>query len=181
VPIKKAGAYQLRTAVRDVASGRLGSATQFVEVPDLGRDRLALSGLIMSGAAAPAGGDGPGGSPTSEIDPDSTPAVRRFHRGSAASYALAIYNARVPSAAARPQLLVRLSLYRDDRLAQAMPAMPYDGAGQADPRRLALAGSFRLGSTMEPGRYVLEVAVQDLAAGPKAGPAAQWMDFEVVE
>jgi VWFA-related protein len=35
VPVKKAGAYQLRTALRDVATERVGSATQFIEVPDL--------------------------------------------------------------------------------------------------------------------------------------------------
>src|SRR6266404_1451941 len=35
VPIKKAGAYQLRTVIRDTVTERLGSAAQFVEVPDL--------------------------------------------------------------------------------------------------------------------------------------------------
>src|SRR4030095_3517884 len=33
LPIKKPGAYQLRTAVRDSASLKLGSANQFIEVP----------------------------------------------------------------------------------------------------------------------------------------------------
>jgi VWFA-related protein len=35
VPIQKAGAYQLRIAVRDTDSKRVGAASQFVEVPDL--------------------------------------------------------------------------------------------------------------------------------------------------
>jgi hypothetical protein len=107
--------------------------------------------------------------------------VRRFHRGTSVSYALAVYNAHTVSATGRPDLLVRLSLYRDDRLLQSMPILSFVGEGQSDPKRLALAGSFRLGATMEPGRYVLEVAVQDKAAGSKAGPVAQWMDFEVVD
>lgn len=42
--VKKPGAYQLRVALRDVASGRIGSAWQFVEVPDMSQGRLALSG-----------------------------------------------------------------------------------------------------------------------------------------
>src|SRR5205807_926340 len=35
VPIKKPGAYQLRMSLRDSSSERIGSASQFVEVPDL--------------------------------------------------------------------------------------------------------------------------------------------------
>jgi hypothetical protein len=49
VPIKKPGAYQLRTALRDEATGRIGSASQFVEVPDLSKDRLLTSGLLIRG------------------------------------------------------------------------------------------------------------------------------------
>jgi hypothetical protein len=51
VPVKKAGVYQLRMAVRDTATERTGSASQFIEVPDLKKNRLALSGLVISGAA----------------------------------------------------------------------------------------------------------------------------------
>ena len=50
VPLKKAGAYQLRFAVRDAASARVGSASQFVEVPNLKKGRLALSGLYLNGS-----------------------------------------------------------------------------------------------------------------------------------
>ncbi len=49
VPLKKPGAYQLRVSLRDSASERLGSASQFIEAPDLTKNRLALSGIVMSG------------------------------------------------------------------------------------------------------------------------------------
>src|ERR1041384_8696351 len=49
VPIKKAGAYQLPLAVRDDATARTGSASQFIEVPDVNKKRLPLSGLVVSG------------------------------------------------------------------------------------------------------------------------------------
>jgi VWFA-related protein len=52
VPIKKPGAYQLRVALRDSASERVGSASQFVEVPDLKKNRLALSGIVINGITA---------------------------------------------------------------------------------------------------------------------------------
>src|SRR3989442_14718525 len=41
-------------SLRDTTTKRFGSASQFVEVPDLKKNRLALSGLALSGAM-PAG------------------------------------------------------------------------------------------------------------------------------
>jgi hypothetical protein len=49
VPIKKPGAYQLRIAVRDAVSNKIGSANQFIQVPDLKKGALALSGVAITG------------------------------------------------------------------------------------------------------------------------------------
>src|SRR5437763_10977875 len=49
VPIKKPGVYQLRVALRDETSERVGSACQFVEVPAFKNNRLRLSGIIVRG------------------------------------------------------------------------------------------------------------------------------------
>ncbi|HKE03783.1 MAG TPA: VWA domain-containing protein [Blastocatellia bacterium] len=46
--IKKPGAYQFRAVIRDPETGRLGSAGQFIQVPDLSKNRLALSGLVLA-------------------------------------------------------------------------------------------------------------------------------------
>jgi VWFA-related protein len=53
-PVKKPGAYQMRVAVRDTATAKVGSASQFIEVPDIKKNRLALSGVIVSGYEAEA-------------------------------------------------------------------------------------------------------------------------------
>ena len=50
VPVKKPGAYQLRVAVRDTATAHIGSASQFIEVPNLDKNRLSLSGLVINGS-----------------------------------------------------------------------------------------------------------------------------------
>ena len=55
VPVQKAGAYQLRIAVRDAATERVGSASQFIEVPNLTKKRLTLSGLVVNGYDPKAG------------------------------------------------------------------------------------------------------------------------------
>jgi VWFA-related protein len=49
LPVKKAGAYQLRVAARDAVSERVGSANQFTEVSDIGKGRLTVSGILLAG------------------------------------------------------------------------------------------------------------------------------------
>ena len=51
VPLKQPGPYQLRIALRDVASDRIGSASRFIDVPDVKKGQLTLSGLVIEGVA----------------------------------------------------------------------------------------------------------------------------------
>jgi VWFA-related protein len=46
-PVKSAGVYQYRIALRDTATGRIGSASQIVEIPDVKKQRLTLSSLAV--------------------------------------------------------------------------------------------------------------------------------------
>jgi VWFA-related protein len=208
VPVKKPGAYQMRMAVRDSASGRTGSASQFVEVPDLKKNRLALSGVVVSGTLEPAaggarqGGDparGGGGAAASgggaqsaapadgaveaAPDPEATTAVRRFRQRMLLDYALLVFNARADRATGRPQLTSRTLLYREGRPVYSGPEKPIPLLADADPKRLALLGRLQLGSDLPPGDYVLQVVVTDALAKPgdKYRTASQWIDFEVVK
>ena len=49
------GPLQVHVVVRDTASGRVGSARQFLDFPDFGSGQLLLSGIFLSGA--PGGGE----------------------------------------------------------------------------------------------------------------------------
>lgn len=79
-PIMKPGAYQFRMVLRDPNAEKLGSAGQFINVPDLKKNRLALSGLTLTQPLSSA----PNAStqPKTEVDDNiqPTPAVRRFAR-----------------------------------------------------------------------------------------------------
>ncbi|MGI8467089.1 MAG: VWA domain-containing protein [Pyrinomonadaceae bacterium] len=103
VPVKNAGVYTFRTALRDAATKKLGSASQVIEVPDLKKDKLFVSGLILSGVdangkiyppdAAKADND------FSTVVSKAIPAIRQFRRSSIVAYAYSIYNAKVDATA----------------------------------------------------------------------------------
>jgi hypothetical protein len=200
VPIKKAGAYQLRMAVRDTLTERTGSASQFIEVPDLKKNRLAVSGLIVSGAtgettnpgaataataaaASPAAGsDGRPGQVTAadEADALAVPAVRRFRQNALLALGYAIYNARVDKATGWPQLSTQTRIYHDGQVI-------FTGREQAvetqtpglDLKRIGVLAQFRLGAALPPGEYVLQVVVTDMLRDDKHRTATQWIDFEI--
>jgi len=58
VNLQKPGAYQIRVAVRDQATGKIGSANQFLEIPDIHKRRLALTSLVLQDGDRPAGAGG---------------------------------------------------------------------------------------------------------------------------
>jgi VWFA-related protein len=94
MPVKQPGPYQLRVALRDVGADRIGSASQFIDVPDLRKRQLTLSSLFIQGVGAAGTSDGS----VEVIDPDATLAVRRFRRGAMTTYRCYAYNvARNPS------------------------------------------------------------------------------------
>ena len=47
VPAKKPGGYYVRVAVKDRVSGNVGSAYEYVEIPDLKKNRLSLSDIFL--------------------------------------------------------------------------------------------------------------------------------------
>ena len=196
LPIKKAGAYQLRTAIRDAASERVGSAAQFIDVPNIYKNQLTLSGLVLSGVdpanarngsteSATTNGATPStsrlgsGDISDQVDPQAGPAVRRFRNGMMLHYSFLIYNAQLANAA--PQLQIQVRLLRDGQPVFVGQTQPFNASNQADLKRLATGGILRLGTDMGPGEYILQVIVSDALAKEKYGRATQWIDFEIVK
>jgi VWFA-related protein len=189
IPIKKAGAYQLRMAVRDETSKRIGAASQFVEVPDLSKNRLTVSGILLSGipletysksASVQQAGEKTDGA-NLQADPNSNPAVRLFKTDHALVYAFNIYNARVEKSTGKPKLKTQLRIYRDGKLIFVGEEEAFTPLDQSDAKRLLGAGVVRLGSQMVPGEYVLQLAVTDLLGKQKENVTSQWIDFDVIK
>lgn len=61
--------------------------------------------------------------------------------------------------------------------------MPVDVTNQSDLGRVVTTGIVRINSDLEPepGRYFLQLVVNDSLAKIKQGPVVQWIDFEVVK
>ena len=191
VPIQKAGAYQLRIAVRDADSKRVGSASQFVEVPELKKGQLALSGIVIAGMASRASSGarpGPAAGANSlaqattgseELDPQASPAVRRMHSGMVVDYAYSIYNAVRAKQTGRPQLLTQVRLFRDEQLIYTGKVLPFEAA-QQKVGKFAAVGTLQLSEHEKPGNYFLQVVVTDLLANRNRNTTTSWIDFEVV-
>ncbi|MCU1235211.1 MAG: hypothetical protein JWP63_3178, partial [Candidatus Solibacter sp.] len=187
VAVKKAGAYQMRVVLRDANSEKVGSASQFIDVPDINKGRLALSGIVLRAevpqapvnqSKEPAGADHPEGQQSTEIDPQGTPAVRIFKPGTAITYGYQILNAQGDTAR-KPELEVQTRLFRDGEQVYAGNPSPLTFTGQNDPKRLIGGGRMQLGGKITPGDYVLQVIVTDKLAKEKYRVATQSMDFEI--
>ncbi|HEY0380391.1 MAG TPA: VWA domain-containing protein [Pyrinomonadaceae bacterium] len=193
VPVKKPGAYQLRAVVRDASSERIGSASQFIEVPDVKKNRLALSGIIVDGVdpaaraaqppaeAAAGGAAAAAGQEPVESDPQASPAVRRFRRGLVMRYAYTIFNAQADKATGRPAVQTQMRLWREGREIFLGRVQPLDVTNQADLKRLQTGGALQLGTNLPPGEYALQIIVTDPLAKEKYRTATQWIDFEIVK
>lgn len=189
LPVKKPGAFQLRIAVRDAATARVGSANQFIAVPDLGKNRLTLSGLYVAGnrtqqstnashdsaTAHAAGGDAT--NELAELDAQAGPAVRRFRRGMVIDYGCEAYNARVDSNTGRPQLTMQVRLFRENQQVFASPSL--NVTGQPAAKRVVAMGHLQLGQNLTTGDYILQVIVTDVAGKNKPRVASQWIPIEV--
>ena len=181
VPIKMPGAYQLRTALRDSATQRIGSANQFIVVPDLNKNRLALSGIIVSGfdfdklKARAEISNASGGKLLPE--PRAGAGDRRMRRGLVLEFGYLIYNAQLDKTTQRPRLQTQIRLFRAGNQIFAGDVLPFDSGTQADLKRLNAGGRIQLGTDMSPGDYVLQVIVTDTLAKEKQRTATQWIDF----
>jgi len=183
VPTKKAGSVQIRVAVRDAKSERIGSANQFLEVPDLTKNNLALSGVYLSGTAPAQPGETTPSTEKKTDKPDVTagPAVRRLRHGMILSYSYTIYNARLDDSK-RPQLQTQMRLFRDGKEVFTGKPLTFNPGQQTDMKKLDAGGRLVVGTSLAPGTYVLQVTVADaLVTNKRYSLATQWIDFEIVK
>lgn len=165
MPAKRPGAYQVRVAVRDKATSKIGSAGQYMAVPDLKKkQQLAVSGVVLG-----------------TINPDKTvgrSGIRRFLAGSDLYYAYNLYNA-IDENGNRRDLVMDVMLFRDGKIVQTVPDVPIGAPDQSDRSRVFVGNTLRLDAALEPGHYHLQVVVRNRNVKQKGPAVAQWADFEI--
>ena len=167
MPVQRPGAYQVRVAARDRASSRIGSAGQFVGVPNLANKKFATSGVVLG------------------VGIDSVKhelynaGARRFAPNGDVYFAFMIYNAANETGALR-NLVMQTKLFRDGKSVYSGAEEPVKVAtNPGDLSRGFASGVVRLPSDIEPGSYYLQVTVTEVGVKEKVPAMVQWVDFEV--
>ncbi len=179
-PIKKPGAYQMRVAIRDHASEKIGSASQFVEVPKIKKKRLLISGIALENLTLEAWNKEETTKEKAETNPMSDTALRVFKRGTVLRYGYEIYNAKNTSVQ-KPQLQMQTRIFRDGKVIFESKLNPVDLTGQTDMQVISSAGAIALGTSMQNGDYVLQIIIMDALAKKKNQIATQFAQFEIVD
>jgi VWFA-related protein len=177
LPIKKAGGYQLRAVVRDSTSERIGSAMQFVEVPDVKKNRLMLSGILMGATLPKAGTAIDAQVPLDRTQLEGMPAVRIFRSGAAVSYAYKVLNVSL-DVDKKPQLESQLRLFRDGKLVYASRGSNVTSEKVQNGKQLIITGQMTL-KQIPSGDYTLQVIIEDNLRNDKYRIATQAIDFQV--
>jgi VWFA-related protein len=192
--IRGPGAYQWHVAVRNIAPDedklkpgraenlvprteggveplKIGSASQFIEVPDLKRSGLILSSIVLradgAGELSPVQAGQAAYRPVLAGDP----ALRRFRAKDTLSYRCDVLNAD-----AAP--VVEIGIYREGK--KIFEGKPGEVVATGA-RRFAVRGTYRLDERFAPGSYVLEAVVAGKQGKGKTPTITQASDFEIEE
>ena len=168
----------MRVVMRDTATSRIGSASQFIEVPNLTKSQLALSGIVIERYSAKRPDD-TSSTKQFQSDEERDSARRRFHGGDTARFDFSIYNPKTDKAT-KLTLVMQYKVYRDGKAIFVAPEKALDLSQQSNLLSIDTSGVFELGKQMPPGDYVLQVIVKDLLTREKVQIATQWTDFEII-
>ncbi len=150
------GIYQVRIGARESKTGQTGTATKWIEIPDLAKKQLTLGSLFLG---------------VKEIKKSDKPedvqiqfsVDHQFARPLQLDFMSFIYNAaRTPSG--ETNLATKIEIFdAQGRSIVNTPMRPLPTKGLADLSRIPLTGVIRQ-QTSVPGNYLLRITVNDLAA-----------------
>jgi len=161
----KPGRYQVRFAVREDGTGMLGSAWQWVDIPELVPGRLTLSSLfLLHEAEAP---PSPQASPTAGEAPNlqNGQALRRYRKGESLYVQIYAYNPKLDAGGAARLFAQAEILRKGVTLGKAAPEVMDWGGPKAPP--VPHTSRIKL-SRFEPGDYELRMTVSDENANAMA-------------
>lgn len=164
VGVPKPGAYQVRAAIRDEATSKVGSASQYIEIPDVKKRKFALASILLESE----------GKITDSDALYTTAAKREFRASSNLEFLSMVESTSKNVSGPTPALDAQIHLVRDGKEVYAAPAglTTIQGTGQAFSGKLKLA-------IFPAGDYYLQV-VANLHGSNKKLRATQWTDFQIL-
>jgi hypothetical protein len=151
-----AGIYQVRVAARDEKSGRVGSAMEWIVIPDLTKSQLTLSSLLLGGQLLE---NTKAKTANSQVQ---LSVDHRFARSSRLGYWVFVYNAK-RDAGGKTRLTAQTRVLRDGQAVLTSPQRKL-GGDAPDPERIPFGDEVAL-KTLAPGKYDLRVTITDSVAG----------------
>jgi VWFA-related protein len=151
----KPGFYQARVAIREEGSARMGNASKWVEISDIGKNQLTLSGVLLS-----AGREDQNDLQlaNSVYIPQPSSATRRFKKDGAIDFMVFAYNAKVEKNTA--DLVIQSQVFSGSKLVYASPIAKMTIPESVDLQRIPYAARVSL-EQFNSGPYELRVVVID--------------------
>ncbi|MGZ5434661.1 MAG: VWA domain-containing protein [Pyrinomonadaceae bacterium] len=162
------GGYQLRVAVRETETGRLGTLSRYLEVPDMSRRRFTASSIFLHAVDTTAG---------PKAQPVALTSLRQISRKDDLRYSVVVYNAKTDKD--KPQLGTRLTISRADKIIFQGPIQPVELRG-ADASQAVRLGQIGL-SKLSRGHYFLTLEVTDDLADKKSPTLVRTIDFSIID
>lgn len=152
IEVPKPGPYQMRVACSDESTGKIGTASDFVDVPQVKGRYVVLSGLVFAGNR----GD------YDVVVPAMGPAY--FMPGQKAAFAFQVLHAPGASSAGDRGLTLRTRLFRDAEQIAETPAVPVVTDAKKSASQFFTRGEIGIPAGLAPGEYLLRVDVENPTA-----------------
>jgi hypothetical protein len=183
LPLKKAGAFQVRAVIRDHETDKIGSANQFVEATNIKKGRLTFSSPVLDNMTRANWEKAKAGQPIDEtgfVNGLRATANRQFKAGTVLRFAFTIYNAKT-SGSGMPDLTYEPKIYYNGKLLRSGGRTPFSIKNTHDKTAFEVSGMLGLPSSFAPGEYVLQLNIDDQLRKGKKGIADQFIQFEITE
>jgi VWFA-related protein len=162
------GNYQLRAVVRETATGKLGTLSQYIEVPDMTKKRLIMSSLFLYAVDLT--------QPNTNAAPIVLNALRQLPRKLDLRYAAIVYNPKLEGG--KHQLKSQIFITQGTRVVFKGPEQPI--AADIQNGQVPFIGQINLGKARA-GRYILTVVITDSLADKKSQYLVRSLDFNLTD
>lgn len=159
------GYFQFRGVVREASTGRMGTISRYLEIPNVANGKLTMSSIYLFAVDAP--GKAANDQPLPMLS------LRQIPRNKELRYATVIYNAKRDGSKIRVR--TQLVISQGGNILFKEPEQDVNGT---DPAKILKFGQLGV-SRVKPGRYVLTLIVTDLLADKKFQTISRSIDFTV--